>query len=126
MVDADTVDDALAHELDHLRMRRPEDLPVLLLDAPELADVEEAAVEAGSQVDVEEHLAQFEVAPERVLVDRRHVVRDDVEDHSEACGRELAELLLAPERLGDVTRVDDVVAVLRARARLERRREVEV
>ena len=126
MVDAHAVDDAVAHELDHLRVRRPEDLPVLLLDAAELADVEEAAVEAGAQVDVEEHLAQREVAPERVLVDRRHVVRDDVEDHAEAGGGERAELVLAAERLGDVARVDDVVAVLRALARLQRRREVEV
>ena len=71
------------------------------LQPAELADVEEAPVEAGAQVDVEEHLPQLEVAPERALVDRRHVVRDDVEDHAEPGARERAELLLAAERVGD-------------------------
>ena len=45
MVDAHAVDQARPRELDHLRVRRPEDLPVLLLDPAQLADVEEAAVE---------------------------------------------------------------------------------
>jgi hypothetical protein len=126
MVDPHAVDHAFAHELDHLRMCRPEDLPVLLLEPTQLADVEEAAVEARLEVDVEEHLAQVEVAPERALVDRRHVVRDDVEDHAEPCAGELAELLLTAERLGDLPRVDHVVPVLRPLARAERRREIEV
>ena len=93
-------------------MRRPEDLPVLLLDAAELADVEETAVEARAQVDVVDHLPQPLVAPERALVAREHVVRDDVEDDAEPGGRELAELLLPAELGRDVARVGDVVAVL--------------
>ena len=112
MVDAHAVDQARPRELDHLRVRRPEDLPVLLLDAAELADVEEAAVEAGAQVDVVDHLPQPFVAPERALVAGEHVVRDDVEDHAEPGGRELAELLLPAELGRDVARVGDVVAVL--------------
>ncbi len=98
MVDPDTVDHPCADQLDHLGVRRPEHLPVLLLDTAQLTDVEEAAMEPRAEIDVEEHLAQLEVVPERVLVDRRHVVRDDVEDHTEAGGGELPELVLATER----------------------------
>ena len=64
-------------------------------------------------------VAQLLVAPERVLVDRGHVVRDDVEHDAEAGGGECAELLFAAELLRDVTRVDDVVPVLRPTPRLE-------
>src|SRR5262249_18536713 len=104
--------DAVAHELDHLRVRRPEDLPVLLLHAAELADVEEAAVKARMEGDVEENLPQREVTPERGLVNSPHVVRDDVEDHAEPGVRQPAQLLLPTERLRDVARVNDVVPVL--------------
>ena len=126
MIDANAVDDAVTDELDHLGVRRPEHVPLLLLDAAELADVEEAAMESGAEVDVEEHLAQLRVAPERVLVNGRHVVRDDVEDDPEAGSRELPKPPLAAERLGDVPGVDDVVAVLRALPRLEDGREIQV
>ena len=119
MVDAHPVDQAFAHELDHLRVRPPEHLPVLLLHAAELADVEETPVEAGTQIHVEVHLPQLQVAPERVLVDRRHVVGNDVEEHAESRTGQLAELLLAAERVRDVAGVDDVVPVLRALPRLQ-------
>ena len=56
MVDPQPVDEAVAHELEHLRVRRLEHLLVLDAHAGELADVEEAAVEAGARVDVEELL----------------------------------------------------------------------
>ena len=61
---------------------------------------------------------ELRVRPEGVLVRRRHVVRDDVEDHAEPGGMrriaERAKLLLAAEIVGDARRIDDVVAVSRA------------
>ena len=58
------------------------------------------------------------------------MVRDDVEQHPEAGlarrGAERAELGLAAQVLRDTRRVDDVVAVRRAAAGLQRRREIEV
>src|SRR3954447_20974385 len=100
MIDTHPVDHTLAYELDHLGVRCPEDLPVLLLQATQLLDVEKAPVKAGAQVDVEEHLTQPEVAPERALVDGGHVVGNDVEDHAEPRSGELPELLLAAQRVG--------------------------
>ena len=41
------------------------------------------------------------VAPERVLVADRHVVRNDVEDDAEPCTGELAERVLAAELVRD-------------------------
>ena len=64
--------------------------------------------------------------PPGVLVAGGHVVRDDVEDDGEPRGAEPPERLLAAALLGDAGRVDDVVAVRGAGARLERGREVEV
>jgi hypothetical protein len=80
----------------------------------------------GLRVDVEDAHALGLVGPPAVLVAGAHVVGDDVEDQSEPLGREGAQPVLAAERLGDPRRVDDVVAVRRARPRLQRRREVEV
>ena len=94
--------------------------------ARELADVEEAAVEARAPVEVEELRPQSRVAPERVLVPAAMWFGTMSSMTPNPDGAELAELLLAAELLRDARRVDDVVAVRRARARLQRRREVEV
>ena len=126
MVDPHAVDQALVRELDELRVRHLPHLGVLHPHAGELADVEEAAMRARAPVEVEELRAPEGVAPEGVLVARRHVVRDDVEHDGQSRRAERTELLLAAEILRDARRIDDVVAVCRARARLERRREVEV
>ena len=57
---------------------------------------------------------------------RRHVVRHEVEHHVQACRAQGAQLRLAAELLGDGRRIDHVVAVRRALARLHRGRQVEV
>ena len=131
MVDAQAVDEALRDELEHLGVRRLEHVRVLDPHAGQLADVEEAAVPAGGRIPVEEPRPQLAVPPEWVLpLVGGHVVRDDVQDHTQAglVGglAHGAELGLAPELLRDPGRVDDVVAVRRARPRLERGREVEM
>ena len=126
VIDAHAVDQTRLRELDDLRVRHLPDLGILHPYARELADVEETAVQAGAPVEVEELRAPERVAPERVLVAGRHVVRDDVQDDAQTRGAERAELLLAAEVLGDRGRIDDVVPVRRAGACLERRREVEV
>ena len=87
-------------------------------------------MDARAPVEVEELRAPERVAPERILVRRRHVVRDDVEHDAEpglARGRrERTELVLAAEVLRDARRIDHVVPVRRAVPRLERGREIEV
>ena len=130
MVDAQAVDEALARRAEHQRVGVLEHLGVLLADAGEIVDVEEAPVAPGHRVDVEEPLAQRRVGPVAVRLVGRHVVGDDVE-HDPHAGvarrrRQRAELVLSAERLGEPARVDHVVAVRRARARLERRRQIEV
>ena len=118
VVDAEAVDEPVADELEDLPVETSKTSGILDADTAELTDVEEAAADtsdAGSQV--EELRPQAGVAPERVLLARGHVVRDDVEDHAESGLAEPAELRLAAELLGDVGRVDDVVAVRRAAPR---------
>jgi hypothetical protein len=126
MVDANAVDQALLRERDDLRVRHLPDLGVLHPHAGQLRDVEEAAVQAGAPVEVEELRPPERVAPEGVLLARGHVVRDDVEHDTETRRAERAELLLAAEVFRDPRRIDDVVAVRRAGASLEGRRQVEV
>ena len=92
MVDADAVDEAVAGELAELRVRHLPDFRVLHPDARELADVEEAAMRARAPVEVEELRAPERVAPERVLLlARRHVVGDDVEDDAQPDSRPAAQ-----------------------------------
>jgi hypothetical protein len=121
VVDAQALDDAVAHELECLGMNRREHRLVFDSHAREVADVEEAPVQAGTRVEVEERAAQVWIGPERVLVARGHVVRDDVQHHAEPLPRERAQFLLPAERVRDTARVHDVVAVRRALSRLERR-----
>ena len=116
----------LRAELEHLGVRRREDLGVLLSHPRQVVDVEEPAVQPGRRIDVEEPRAQLRVAPERVGVVRGHVVRHDVE-HDRHPGRgQRAEPVLAAEGLADAARIDDVVAVRRALARLPDGREVQM
>src|SRR3954447_15323801 len=130
MVDAQPVDEAVAHEADRQAVRLLEHLGILLAHAGQVVDVEEAAVAAVLRVEVEELRAQLRVAPVAVGLVRRHVVGDDVEHDPEAGlaggGDERAELRLAAELLGDAGGIDDVVAVRRPGPRLERGREVDV
>ena len=130
MVDPHAVDQARLHELDDLGVRRLPHLGVLHPHARELADVEEAAVRAGSPVEVEELRAPERIPPEGVLLARRHVVRHEVEHDAQARllrrRAERAELVFAAEILRDARRVDDVVAVRRAGSGLQRGRQVEV
>ena len=91
VVDAQPVDEPLAHELEHLVLRQLEDLGVLDAHAGELVDREEAAVPPALRVAVEDLRAQPLVGPPAVLLARGHVVRDDVEHHAEPGARELAE-----------------------------------
>ena len=116
MVDAEPVEQTVARELEHLRVRDLPDLGLLHPHACELADVEEAPARARAPVEVEEPRPPERVAPERVLVRRRHVVRNDVEHNAQPfatrLAAELAERLLASERLRDPRRIDDVVAVV--------------
>ena len=71
-----------------------------------------------------------DVPPPRVLDARGHVVRDDVQEQPHAArlevGRQPVERLPAAERVAQPQRVGDVVAVRRAGAGLEHRREVHV
>src|SRR6185503_19317397 len=72
-------------------------------------DVEEAPVPPGRLVPVEVAPPELGIAPERVLVVGRHVVRDDVEQHAEAGaererGRELETVDGAPVRAHCVLR----------------------
>jgi hypothetical protein len=130
MVDAQPVDGAVADQLERERVRLGEDLRVLLAHAGEVVDVEEAPVAAGLGVDVEELRAQLRIGPVAVALVRGHVVGDDVEHDPQPRlahrGDQRFELLPAAELLRDAARVDDVVAVRGARARLERRRQVQV
>ncbi len=130
MVDPQPVDQALAHERQGEPVRLGEHGRILLAHAGQVVDVEEAAVPAGRRVEVEEARAPLGVAPVRVRVVGRHVVRDDVEHDPEARvarrGRERAQAGLAAQRVGDPGRVDHVVAVRRALARGERRGQVQV
>ncbi len=126
VVDAQAVDHAFADQVEHLAVRQLEDLGILDAHAGEIVDVEEAPVVAGLGIDVEDARALGFVGPPAVLVACAHVVGDDVEDDRQPGVRQLAQPLLAAERLRDARRVDDVVAVRRARARGERRRQVQV
>ncbi len=126
MIHAHAVDQPRLRELDDLRVRHLPDLGILHPHACEPTDVEEAPVQAGAPVEVEELRTPERVAPEGILVTRRHVVRDDVQHDAETGRAELAEVVLAAQILGDARRIDDVVAVRRAGVGLERRREVEV
>ena len=126
MVDAQPFDDAVLEQRQHLAVRQLEDLGVLDAHAGEVVDVEEAPVVPGLGVDVEDPQPLVAIGPPAVLVTGPHVVGDDVEDDPEARARQLAQPRLAAQRLRDPRRVDDVVAVRRARARLQRRRQVEV
>src|SRR5205823_3372244 len=106
VVDAQSGDDSVADELEGLGVRRREDGLVLDANAREVFDVEEAAVQTGARVDVEERPPQLRIDPERVLVARRHVVRDDVEHDPESRPSKSPQLLLAAERLGHAARID--------------------
>jgi hypothetical protein len=81
-------------------------------------------------VDVEELLTQRRVTPVTVRGIDGHVVGDDVEHDPEAApvrgGAEFAEGVLATEVGRDPGRIDDVVAVGRARASLQRRAQVQM
>src|SRR4029077_12941077 len=126
MVDAKPLEEAVVHELEHLRMHHLEYLRELDPTAAEPAYVEEAAVPARPGVCVEEAVAQLRVGPEAVLfLGGRHVVRDDVEDDAEPCGAgglaEPTELCFTAEVIRDTRWIDDVVAVGRAPLRLEGR-----
>ena len=130
MVDPQPVDQALRDERERQAMRLREHLRVLLADAGEVVDVEEAPVPPRVRVEVEERPPALRIRPVGVRVVRGHVVRDDVQDDAQpglVRGRgERTEPRLAAERVRDARRVHDVVAVLRPLARLERRRQVEV
>jgi hypothetical protein len=126
MIDAHPVDQPLLHELDDLGVGHLPHLGILHPHARKPADVEEPPVQAGAPVEVEELRTPQRVAPEGVLVARRHVIRDDVQHHPEAGRAQLPELVLAAEILGDPGRIDDVVPVGRAGSRLQRGREIEV
>src|SRR5262249_1526880 len=126
VVDAQSVGEAVPAELEHLAVRDLEDLGILDAYAGELADVEEASVPPRLLVPVEELPSQVGIGPEPVLLTRRHVVWHDVEDDAEPGLAEPPELLLAAEIVRHARRVDDVVAVRRAAARLQHRRQVQV
>ena len=78
------------------------DVGILLADAGEIVDVEEAAVAPAHRIEVEEALAQGRVGPEAVAVVGGHVVGDDVEHEPETGGvgglRQLPQRLLSPPR----------------------------
>ena len=130
MVDAQRVDDAVAHQRQGERMRLLKDLGVLLAHSRQVIDVKEAPVAAGGRVDVEEALAQGRVGPERVGVVSGHVVGHEIEHDPQPRGvrgrGQLPEGLLAAEIRRDPRRVHDVVAVGRAGPRLQRGGQVEV
>jgi len=130
MVDPQAVDQAVTHQPQHQLVGGGEHLRILLADAGQLVDVEEAAVQAGLRIHVEELLAQLRIGPEAVGVVSRHVVGDNVEDDPQAgvagvLGQR-PEPLLAPQVLRETSRVDHVVAVGGPGPRLKRRRQVEV
>ena len=79
MIDAHAVDQPFLRELDELGVSHLPDLRILHSHARKPADVEEPTVQAGAPVEVEELRAPERIAPERVLVARRHVVGDDVQ-----------------------------------------------
>ena len=130
MVDAQPVDHALLQQPQDQAVGRVEHLLELDANPGEVVDVEEATVAAADRVDVEEALAQLRIGPEAVGGIGRHVVGYDVEHdpHAGAVsrGRQLPEGRLAAEIVGEPRRVDDVVAVRRAGARLQRRAQVQV
>ena len=126
MVDAQSVEHAVAHELENLGVGDLEHLAIFLADRSELVDVEEAAIQAGLWVNVEEARTQIRVTPPAVLVRALHVVGDHVQHDAQAGVGELAQSQLAAEFGRHACRVDDVVAVGRARAGLQRRAEVDV
>ncbi len=126
VVHAQPVHEPLAHQAQRQPVRLGEHLRVLLPHAGQVVDVEEAPVPPGLRIDVEEPRAQLRIGPVAVRLVGRHVVRDDVEDHAEPGLRELPELLLAAQLLGDPARVGHVVAVRGARPRLKAGRQVEV
>ena len=99
MVDAEPVEQTVARQLEHLRVRDLPDLGILHPHARELADVEEAPVRARAPVEVEEPCPPERVAPERVLVRRRHVVRDDVEHDAQPRRRASPQARGTPPRL---------------------------
>ena len=130
VVDPQPVHDALGDERERQPVRLGEHLRVLLAHAGEVVDLEEAPVAAGLRVEVEERPPALGVGPVRVRVVRRHVVRDDVQHDARGPPR-------APPRRAPGSRPRrrarprsasgrHVVAVRRALARGERRREVEV
>ena len=130
MVDPQAVDLPVGHQGEREPVGLLEHRGVLLAHARKVVDVEEAAVAPGVLVEVEEAPPARGVAPVRVGVVGRHVVRDDVEHDAQAGGARVrgqrVERVRAPQFLRDAGRVDDVVAVRRARPRLEGRRQVEV
>jgi hypothetical protein len=111
-------------------VRLLEHLGVLLPDPRQIVDVEEPPPPAGDLVDVEEPAAQLGVGPEAVVVVGGHVVGDDVEHDPESrrlrLGHERAERRLAAEILRQPRGVDDVIAVGRPVAGLQRRGEVQM
>ena len=109
MVDAQPVEHAVAKQLEHLAVDELEGLLALYAHRRHVVDVEEAPVEAGLRIDVED----LGVGPPAVLVARAHVVGDDVEHDPDAVA-ERAQLLLATELARDRRGIDDVVAVRRA------------
>ncbi len=126
MVDPQPVDDAVGQQRQHLGMGQLEDLGILDTDAREVVDVEEAAVVAGLRIDVEDANALVRIGPPAVLVAGPHVVGDDVENDLQPCLRQRPQAILAAQGLRDRRRIDDVVAVRRARPRRQRRRQVQV
>ncbi len=84
MVNPQRVDHALGDQTEHQLVGLCEHLGVLLTQAGEVVDVEEATVPAGLRVEVEEALAQLGVGPEAVALVSRHVVGDEVENDPEA------------------------------------------
>ena len=126
VVDTQAGHDPGSHEAQHRRVRGREDLGILDPHPRQLVDVEEPAVAAGLRVDVEEPGALLLVGPERVQLVDGHVVGHDVEDHADPGRGQRLQRRLPPEVGRDLRRVDDVVPVRRALARLEHRRQVDV
>ena len=116
MIDPKPLDDTLFHKLESFAMGELEDVGILLPHADELVDVEEPAP------DVED----LRIRPVRVLVDARHVVRHDVENHVETRRAQAQEFRLTAELAANTGGIGHVVSVRRAAPRLERGRQVEV
>ena len=100
VVDPHTGDDAGSHQLQQLGVGGREHLRVLDPHPGQVVDVEEAPV-ATRRVEVEEARPQRLVAPERVLVARRHVVGHDVDDEREPLGGQRVEGGFSAQRVGD-------------------------